>query len=86
MGATFALPGVLEMELDSYPTRADAEADGHTFPRHCPQDLADIRIKVSFSCPEMEEEHRRERRQRIRRGLFARKATPQGQAERGAEP
>lgn len=82
----FLLPAILEMELDSYPMRADAEADGHGFPRDCPRDLVDIRINVRFSCPEMEQEHRRERRQRIRRGLFARKATPQGQAERGAEP
>jgi hypothetical protein len=82
----FLLPAILEMELDFYPTRAEAEADGHTFPPGCPRDMVDIRIRTSFSNSEMEDEHRRERRYRIRRGLFARKAIPKGQAERGAEP
>jgi len=82
----FLLPAILEMELEHYPTRADAEADGHYFPRECPADMVDIRITREFSDAEMEEEHRRERRLRIRRGLFTRKASPQGQAERGAEP
>ena len=82
----FLLPAILEMELDYYPTRADAEADGHSFPRNYPRDLVDIRISVRFSCAEMEQEHHRERRLRIRRGLFARCISPRGQAERGAEP
>ena len=82
----FLLPAILEMELDYYPTRADAEADGHYFPRDCPADLVDIRITQEFSDAEMEREHHRERREKIRRQLFTRGARSQSQAERGAAP
>jgi hypothetical protein len=69
----FLLPAILEMELEHYPTRADAEADGHDFPPEVPLDAVDIRITVSYPDAEWEEDDRRQRRLRIRRELFARK-------------
>lgn len=72
------LPAILAKQLDSYATRAEAEADGHSFPWDCPRDLVDIRITRTFSDTETEREFARMRRDAIVRELF-------GKTKRSAE-